>query len=79
MTMPCVIPSYGDEPPGDVVFIRVEPYTGVDLEFRQVASFDYDSSCLSTRDLTTEDIKHWNLWDYFCEDDFDENEELIIQ
>ena len=37
MTMPCVIPSYGDEPPADVVFIRVEPYTGVDLEFLKSA------------------------------------------
>ena len=53
MTMPCVIPSYGDEPPTDVVFIRVEPYTGVDLEFFKVGSFDYDGSCLSMRDLTT--------------------------
>lgn len=78
MTMPCVIPSYGDEPPADVVFIRVEPYTGVDLEFFKVGSFDYDGSCLSMRDLTIEDIKRWNLWDYFNEDDFDDNGELIL-
>lgn len=78
MTMPCVIPSYGYEPPADVVFIRVEPYTGVDLEFFKVGSLDYDGSCLSMRDLTTEDIKRWNLWDFFYEDDFDENGELIL-
>ena len=30
------------------------------------------------RDLTTEDIKRWNLWDFFYEDDFDENGELIL-
>ena len=33
MTMPCVIPSYGDEPPTDVVFIRVEPSRALTLSF----------------------------------------------
>ncbi len=49
----------------------------VDIEFFKKVSFDYDGSATSY-DLTTEDIARWNLWDYFNEDDFDENGELIL-
>lgn len=71
-SMPCVIPDHMDEPPGDVVLVWVEKDCAVDIEFFKKVSFDYDGSAASY-DLTTEDIKRWNLWD-----DFDENGELIL-
>lgn len=76
-SMPCVIPDHMDEPPGDVVLVWVEKDYAVDIEFFKKVSFDYDGSAVSY-DLTTEDIQRWDLWQYFNEDDFDENEELIL-
>lgn len=77
MTMPCVISAH-DEPPADKTLIMVEPDWGVDLEFRKVISYDWSDESARIYDLTTEDIKRWNLWDFFYEDDFDENGELIL-
>lgn len=77
MTMPCVIPAH-DEPPYESSLIMVEPDWGVDLELYKVISYDWSDESARVYDLTTEDIARWNLWEYFNEDDFDENGELIL-
>lgn len=65
------------DPECATTWIEVENWIFVEPEYRAVVELDWEGS--ECRPLTTDDVERWDLWDYYTEDDYDDEGELITE